>query len=172
MDNIVGMVSEYLPKRIVILVIVVAATVATTYQVINVLYIEPKNQEIQRQDKIIIELKEKIVNLKKDLTKINPPKVELPIPTVKLCGKNNAQIITINNTSLMLSIDNFWEKGTMVSLIVNSPSHLGEQKKTKAMKGGKTEKVVLHKTSYVLSVLDVEDPCVTISIEKIKENKS
>lgn len=190
MGNIVDRVRKHWFGGIVILVIFVATT---TYQLINVLFIEPKNQEIQRQDKIIRELKEKIDNLEKDLAKIKTkaPEVKLPIPKseksiqenkeqkkqpsslneVELCKEKGAQKITIDHTSLILSIADFWEKGTEVSLIVDSPSHLsGKQKKTEIMKGGQIEKVVLHGTSYALSVIYVKEPCVKISIEKLLKN--
>lgn len=190
MDNIIDRLRRHWLVGIVILVTFVATT---TYQLINVLYIEPKNQEIQRQLRINTELKEKIDNLEKDLAKIKTtsPEVNLPIPKskkstqenkkqktppsslneVELCKEKGAQMITINHTSLILSIADFWEKGTMVSLIVDSPSHSnGKPKRTKIMKEGQTEKVMLHRASYALSVTYVKEPCVKISIEKIKED--
>jgi hypothetical protein len=189
MGNIVDRLRKHWLGGIVILVTFVATT---TYQLINVLFIEPKNQEIQRQDKIIRELKEKIDNLEKDLAKIKTksPEVKLPIPKseksiqenkeqrkqpgslneVELCKEKGAQKITIDHTSLILSIADFWEKGTEVSLIVRGPP--SDVKQTKIMKVGDTENIVLSTASYTLSIIYVKEPCIKFSIEKLRRNKS
>lgn len=183
MGNLVKKLRDHWLGGIVILVAIVSTT---TYQLINVLFIEPKNQEIQRQLRINAELKEKIDNLEKrtifpDIKPIpknekskqgNKEQKKQPGSMnveVELCKEKGAQKITIDHTSLILSIADFWEKGTEVSLIVDSPSHLnGKQKKTEIMKGGQTEKVVLHGISYALSVIYIKEPCLKISIEKLR----
>jgi hypothetical protein len=181
MDKIMEKVVIFLREHFIETLIIGFVCVTSTYVIINVLVIDPKNQEIERQKGNIEELRQYIsdspesrVTLK-DYERLRQENQQLQEKISEcckeeLCQGSGVKQITIDDQIFIVSITDIWEREQQISLKVSSPISQ-ESTETRPLREGDMQELIFQNVSYVLTVMyvNIKDACVRISMEKVKE---
>jgi hypothetical protein len=101
--------------------------------------------EVPSQDPIILQTANEIISQSKKL---------------ELCEGKASETISIDGTILIFTVDGFWENGSKVSLKINDTK---QSKELSPLKQGESITIF---NNFILSVINVKEPCVTIIINK------
>ncbi len=158
------------------IIIMASVCISSTYKIIDILYIQPRDQEIKRQEKIIRDQKEKISDLEKccnqpcieyrqKVQQLTKKLNECCVDKFELC-KGHAEIIKIDDNSFVILIDNFWEHGTKVTVKVKNLRN-NMIKQTRPLQAGDIEKIEFGNITYTFTIIWIKDMCIKALFEKL-----